>query len=509
MSTAYSRILNEYSNGTDLMKAILENAAKFYFLVTEVMLFQSREFKKIETHEGYQTAKELLAESLIILRRQLKYGKITLMVSDGKILIEKYKNEFFDHLDQLLSLLSDIRISDRENKIADVFDSKLINGQAFRQIQKLKGAVTRSLFSFGCTNDVEKEEIYNECLVIFWQKLMKKEIGYYIRGRSDKPESYHVFNRQFYQNSKLSTFLIGIAKNIFLNRIKTVKRTETMTDDLSSVEAENYQINPSENSLVSMFLYFRAFIEPRKLRSVISILQYDCNLEDKDVRQLLGINNARIHSCRLRSNFHEWYGNNRNNTHLIFDKATGYLSGRTFKTGKLNDKFRTITTYIETPMKWKIDLGIFREEFRSLDDFVKFHRVFRFLIYFSYCGKPSAMAGSPDEKSMREMLEAFKKILFSIPEYQTLLFLFYYGSEEPEKTIVSYLQNLSRELMDLGQNPEPASFLSAQLEKNSPVDESDLQNKIYETNCNLFSHCFAVKELITKIITNEPGQRAF
>lgn len=480
-----------------------------YYYITEMILSTSSIYRSIETREGKETALRLLTESMVIFRRQVKYDKISLSVIKETIYTDKNKTELIHHLEQLLSLNYEISNYAEGAGSSGEFERKLINGQGYHKILKLKGAIIKSLYNFGCKNEEDKEEIFNESLIVFWQKLMKNEIGFFISGKADKADNYHVYNKSFYQNSKLSTYLTGIAKNIFLNRIKSYKISEPVPDNLPSVEFSDPAVHPSENPLLFMFLYYRAFMEPRKLRTVISILQYDCNLEDKEVRQVLGINNARIHSCRLRNNFHEWYSKNRENTHFFFDKATVYLNDRESKTNRLNEKIRAIASFRQSAMIWKVDLGIFREEFRNIDDFKKFHQVFRYLFYLSYTGKPSSLAGLPDEKLLRRLMDIFKYGLFGLPGLKSLVFLFYYGSDEPGNAIINILKDLRNELAEADQYQEGASHLAGQLDKETPFSEPDLSNKIYETNCRLFSHFTSEKEFINLISQNETSQRAF
>jgi hypothetical protein len=509
MSMSYARLLNDFTSGTDIMNAIVSNNASIYYYIAEIMIFGSDTYRNTENRAGRQVAEKLLLESLIILRRQLKYGKLALTIERDVIYTDRNKTELIHHLDQLLMLNYEIGHYNQVHNQSGDFERKLINGQGYHKILKLKGAIIRSLYSFGCKNDDDKEEIFNECLVVFWQKLICNQVGFYVSGKTDKPDNYHVYNKKFYQNSKLSTYLTGIAKNIFMNRIKSVKITEPVSADLPDKDMGNPEIHLSENPLIFMFLYYRVFVEPRKLRTVISILQYDCNLEDKEVRQLIGINNARIHSCRLRCNFHEWYSKNLNFSHVIFDKASGYLEDRESKTVKLNEKIRVISSYRESANLWKVDLGIFREEFRTNDDFKRFHQVFRYLVYLSYTGKSANLAGLPDEKLLRDMMGIYKNGLSLLPGYKSLIFLFYYGSEEPGNIIINLLNNLSNELAGLDQNPEAVRHLVSQLENNSPSDASDLTNKIYETNCTLFSHFSGEKDFLNMIKENESCQRTF
>ena len=507
MSTLYTRLLKDFSSGADIMNAIISNNPSVYYYISEIMIVNSNIYRNIETGFGKKSAGQLLLESLIILRRQAKYGKITFTISKDTIFIANIKSEFIHYLDQLLMLNSEISLYKQVHNYSGDFEKNLISGQGFHKVLKLKGIVTSSLYSFGCRNDDDKEEIFNECLVVFWQKLTKNEIGFYLSGKADKPDNYHVYNKKFFQNSKLSTYLTGIAKNIFLNRIRSAKYSEPIADEISSGEITGHEVHPSENSLVFMFLFYRAFVEPRKLRSVISILQYDCNLEDKEVRYLIGLNNARIHSCRLRNNFHEWYNKNLDKSHVIYDKATVYLEERQSKTGRLSEKLRIISSFRRSPDLWKVDLGIFREEFRTHEEFRKFHLVFSYLVYLSYTGKPSNLAGLPDENPLRDLMDIYKDGMFALSAYQSLFFLFFYNSDEPENIIIRLLKELYHELSEPDQNAEYVAKLATQLGKNSPADESDLINKIYETNCILFSHFTREKDFLHLIIKNEPGQR--
>jgi hypothetical protein len=235
-----------------------------------------------------------------------------------------------------------------------------------------------------------------------------------------------------------------------------------------------------------MFLYYRNYVEPRKLRTVISLLQYDCNLEDREVRQLIGINNARIHSSRQRSHFMDWYEQNLNNAPAIFDASHDYFLRRENKRSRLNEKIRTIDQFDRNKIN-HVDLEKFREEFRSNPEFRQHYRIFKHVYYLVSTGKQSGLSGLPDEKSLRAMMDAYKEVMFGLPNYQSVLFLLFYGADEPDETIIGLLKGLHPELAELEQDSDPLKRLLDQLEEHQPANNQDLTNEEYASNCSLFA----------------------
>ena len=239
----------------------------------------------------------------------------------------------------------------------------------------------------------------------------------------------------------------------------------------------------TDNPVLLMFLYYRNFIEQRKLRAVISLLQYDCNLEDKEVRSLIGINNARIHSSRLRSRFYEWYDLNQNKFHELTDEANEYFFQRESKKEILNKKIRTVDLYRRDHID-HIDLSIYKEEFHTIPEFTQYHEVFKYVFYFITTGKISALSGLPDEKLLKDLMGSYKNELFKLPRYQSILLLLFYGTDEAEENIINLLKDLCSELSE----SEQAIDFTKQLREYGPQNRAELESEMYKANHTLFNN---------------------
>ncbi|MCU0363713.1 MAG: hypothetical protein MUE32_10175, partial [Bacteroidales bacterium] len=352
----------------------------------------------------------------------------------------------------------------------------LLIREGFEKLLEMKAKVFNTLHDIGCKVKEDKEDIFNESLIIFWNKLTNREIGIYFSGNTDKLDNCRVFNRKYYQNSRLSTYLTGIAKNLFLNKTRTID-FRLMKDDVTEIEDKPDDFSSfggDDNQVEIMFLYYRHYIEPRKLRTAISLLQYDCNLEDKEVRMLLGINNARIHSSRQRARFSEWYDENLENFSEILDQASDYFSGRAAKRERLNEKIRTIDLFQRKRIN-HIDLNIFREEFRTRDEFQRYHKLFRLVYYFTEKGKASGLSGLQDEKLLRGMMDTYKDVVFSLPNYQAILLLLFYGAEETEDKIITLFKELGPELSELEIDSTGTLSLKDQLDEHKPEDTEQVR----------------------------------
>jgi hypothetical protein len=169
----------------------------------------------------------------------------------------------------------------------------------------------------------------------------------------------------------------------------------------------------------------------------------------------------------------------------IIDTSHDYFLLRENKKSRLNQKIRTIDLYERNRIN-HIDLNKFKEEFRSNPEFNQFHRLFKNAFYLVSTGKPSGLSGLPDEKSLRAMMDAYKEVIFSLPNYQAILFLLFYGADEPDETIINLLKGLYFELAELEQESDPLKQLLTQLEEHQPSDPQSLTNEIYASNCNIF-----------------------
>ena len=500
----YEKICKEYNSADDLMKAIVSNRTMIYYFLTQVIVLGNDTYKNIELKKGKIIADQLLTDTLMVFRRQVKDEKVILQMQGGKVFVKKENLELFDYLANLISLVMDTSPCNILHEKSNEFEQKLVNGQGFSKVYDLKETILGALHNFGCKESEDKEEIFDESLLVFWKKLQQGEVGIYFTANYTKLENCRVFNRKYYQNSKLSTFLSGIAKNIFLNKTRT---SEFQVSRNSTVEitAQNDTFsgnNESETPALFLFLYYRNMVEERKLRTVISILQYDCNLEDKEVRQLIGIANTRIHSSRLRSRFFEWYQDNLHQIPELLDAAHDYLSKRELKKANLNAKIRTVDLYRRSSLSY-LDLNVFKEEFRTIPEFRQYYRIFKYVYYFTSVGKPSALSGLPDEKTMRSLLEIYKTGLFDLPKNHALLYLLFYGSDEPVGIIINLLKSLEQELIQLEQDAEPFGYSDSLFENTFQDAEATLKDKIYGTNKVLFSYFDADKTFTNLIHENE------
>ncbi len=504
MNSFYQKICREYQSGDELMKAIVLNKASVYYYLTEVIMLGSSSYRNIGSKSGTTLADSLLTETLLAFRRQIKFSKIELNIQNGKVLVSSDKQPLQEYLSDLYLLVSETSPANPSHPRMLEFEQKLINGQGFYRVNSLKESILRALYTFGCRDEQDREEIYNESLLIFWKKLSSREVGIYFSGEFSKPENLRVFNRRFYQNSKLGTYLSGIARNIFLNRTRSPEfqvsknKTAELNEQDSPVTAENEDDTPA----VFLFLYYRNQVEDRKLRSLVSLLQYDCNLEDKEVCLLMGINNARIHSSRLRARFAEWYRLNIRKIPELLDDAHDYLAQRETKKELLNLKIRTVECYRLDSLKY-IDLKVFKEEFRTVPEFRQYYKIFRYLFYLSGVGKPSALSGLPDEKSMRILLETYKEELYNLPSFQAILILLFYGSDEPAESLIRLMKSLEQESVQQDSDPGNAPDLIRQIRESAPEDEASLTNELYSTNTTLFRQISAEKNFINIISGNE------
>lgn len=510
MNSYYENLCKEYKSGDDLMKAIVSNRAVVYYYLTQVLISGSNWYRKIEQKEGKSLADQLLTDTLLVFRRQIKNNKVALRIQDRIIFTQKDNLELADYLTNLFSLITDTSICNPLHEKSHEFELTLVNGQGFQKVYELKESILGALQNFGCKDPDDKEEIFDESLLVFWKKLQEGEVGIFFAANNSKLENCRVFNRKFYQNSKLSTYLSGIAKNIFLNRTRTSafqvskNKTTEITDYDNFIPATEVIDTPA----LFLFLFYRNMVEERKLRTVISLLQYDCNLEDKEVRQLTGITNTRIHSSRLRAYFSEWYYKNIHRIPELLDVAHEYLAQREQKKQKLNEKIRAIDLYRRASLNY-LDLNVFKEEFRTIPEFRQYYRIFKYIFYFTSVGKPSALSGLPDEKKMRSLIEIYKSGLYTLSKFQAILFLLFYGSDEPVEIIINLLKCLKQELLQQDMDAETTGDLRTELQISTPDNEIRLKDEIYKTNRGLFT-CFSNDTNFTNLIyENETVQRTF
>jgi hypothetical protein len=490
MISDYSKILTEYIDESGIRNAILTNHSAIFYFFTQLLIHNDHKYVEVEAQVGRDAANQLLVDALVALRRQVKHGKADISILRNKVYVGKANTDLTEYLGNLYSLMYETSQYSKTYEHAREFEQNLITGKGFHHVSKLKDSVKNALYSFGCRQEQDHEEIFNESLVVLWQKLTVREIGLFFRGTPDKPANWFIYNKRYFQNSRLSTFLTGISRNLFLNRIRTGRTPDTQLGDLPLAEREHLDTGPdaSENSVFTVFLFYRNFIEPRKLRVIVSFLQYDCCLEDSEVRDLLGINNARIHSCRLRSNFHSWYHQNIAYLPVVFDQAAQYLANRTAGIQRMNEKIRFILNFQKSKVRSPVDLSLFKEEFRAPSEFHLYHRIFISVFYLSSAGKASVFAGLQDEKVLRSLMGIYKRMLFTLKNLQVMLFLFNYSAEEPQDSVVKIMNAFCSELQELVRTPEYQSFipLLTQLTQWNPRGPADLVSELYRANTALF-----------------------
>jgi hypothetical protein len=504
MNPSYHKICKDFNSGNDLMKAIVSNNALVFYYLTQVLILDNNSYKNIELKAGSKIADQIVTDTLLVFRRQVKFSKVELSLQGEKVMINKQNLELPAYLANLFLLITETSSVNPEYEKNQAFEMDLTIGKGFRKIYTLKDFIQNTLQTFGCKDQQDKEEIVDESLLVFWKKLSQGEVGIYFTGDNQNLENCRVYNRKFYQSSKLGTYLTGIAKNLFYNKTRTSgfqvsRNQESELTDQDVISPENPE---SDTPALILFLFYRNRVEERKLRTVISILQYDCNLEDKDVRQLIGINNARIHSSRLRSHFTEWYYQNLNRIPELLDTANEYLKKRESKNETLNEKIRTIDLYRRGLLGY-LDLSIFKEEFRSIHEFKQYYRIFKYVFFFTTTGKPSALSGLPDEKMLRTLMDHYKDGLFSLPEYQAILILLFYGSDEPGEIIIELMKSLYQELMQQDPAGESPVELTRQLKEKTPGNEMALTDEIYSSNEALFNHLSSEMDFIKMIYENE------
>jgi DNA-directed RNA polymerase specialized sigma24 family protein len=461
-------------------------------------MLNSTTYEALEKKEGKAIAGQILTDTLIAFRRLLKYKKFDIKLTKGKLYIKnKAQVELSEYLIHLFLLIFNTGKSNPAYTKSREFEKKLMDGQGFTDLYELKEPILKTLYNFGCKQQQDREDIFQESLLKFWEKLINSELGVYFTGDTDRLDNCYVYNCKFYQNSKIHTFLTGICKNLFMNRTRTTDFNLTSTETLELPErGSDDQLNlENESPTFLKFLYYRNFVEQRTLRAVISVLQHDCNLEEKEVCTLIGINNARIHSCRLKNHFYEWYGQNKNLE--IADKANDYFIKREAKKEKLNKKIRTIDLYHRKHVN-HIDLETYKEEFRTIPEFTRYNPIFRYVFYFTSVGKFSALTGLPDSGEMKKLMGSFKNELNKLYNYRQILLLLFYGSNEPEEIILTLLKNLYSELAVTDINAD-SNFIQ-QLGENLLQNKEVMVEELYETNHILFTN-FSVEENFLNLIT--------
>lgn len=488
MNQIYKKILGNFSSNKDFVRALLENNKIIYLYLSQILMLNNPTYKSLLSKEGRTPAEHIVMDSLIVFRRQVKHKKIDIFYKGKKIVIKnKSGQELSDYLSNLFLLIYKTSNLNPAYQQSEKFATKLKDGSGIAKLYELKNSILGSLRNFGCTNQQDQEDILQESLVLFWKKIIDGEFGIYYSDTKDNIENCHVYNSKFYQNSKLNTFLTGIARNLFLNRTRSSEYKSASDIEPDIVLEKKYELPEMEqvSPTLLMFYYYRCFVEKRNLRTIISILRQDCMLEENEIKNILGINNARIHSSRLKAHFLEWYDQNENKEHEISDLAHEYFRQRELKKIQLNEKIRTIDRYHRNKNN-HIDLDIYQEEFKTLIEFTENSLTFKQTFYFASIGKLSALTGLPDEKLLKESMNIFKKKLDKLQNIQVIFFLLFYGSDEPSQVMIELIKNLYLELKESPQNQRLVSQLFDPLEKHESLDQSALTNKLYQTNCLLF-----------------------
>jgi hypothetical protein len=488
MNLIYKKILNNFSSEKDFVEAIIANNTMVYYYLAQIIMHRNTDYRTLEKKEGKNPAGQILTDSLIVFRRQVKHEKIGIAIKGKKIFIKnKSGSELSDYLITLFLLIYETSNLNPAHQQSEEFEKKLINGKGFERLYELKNSIQSTLRNFGCHQQQDQEDIFQESLLVFWKKIINREFGIYFSGTKDNIEHCQVYNSKYYQNSKLNTFLTGIARNLFLNRTRSAEYKTSSDLEPDIVLEKKYEILEMENEspVLLMFYYYRYFVEKRKIRAIISLLQHDCNLEEKEIRNLLGINNARIHSSRLKAHFYQWYDQNQNKSQEIADSSNEYFTEREFKNEKLNEKIRTIDLYHRNQDN-HIDLDIYQEEFHTLSELTQYGLIFKQTFYFTSIGKYSALTGLPDEELLRESMASYKRELYRLQNIQVIFFLLFYGSDEPDEVLIELIKNLYSELMESGQSQGLKTVLTEQIEEYESLDPTLLTKELYQTNCLLF-----------------------
>ncbi|MFH1118909.1 MAG: hypothetical protein V1775_03745 [Bacteroidota bacterium] len=510
MASCYKNILISFSSSGDLYEAIVTNNASLYYFLVHELISESQEYREMRQQYGNALTDQLLIKTMIVFQQQVKFNKLEFQIGSGRISVNKNPSDLIGYLKSLLRVIVETGQHNRNYKHFIEFETRLINGEGFRKLYDLKQSVMNALNSFGCRDSLDGEELFHEALLIFRKKLIDNEIGLFYTGGDAKIQDWQVFNRKFYQYSRLSTFITGIAKNLFNNKLRTAefKQAKNKGPDITELNICEMSENESENPVMMMFVYYRSEVEERKLRSVISLLQYDCGFEDNDIRKLLGLNNARIHSSRLRAHFTDWYYLNLKRLPEFIDETEEYFRCRELKKEKLNLKIRNLDWYRRNQIS-QPDLTIFKEEFRSQQEFNKLFRIFSRVFYLSGIGKPSTLVGQPDEKSTRKSLELLRKKLFELSGIHVILYMLYYGSDETEESIVNLIRSLRNELFDQKNDFIEAYHSLDQMLSSNDENRTVLSDILYQLNNSLFEQLLNEPDFFKPILDNETVQNTF
>ncbi|MDX9907168.1 MAG: hypothetical protein RBS55_11320 [Bacteroidales bacterium] len=488
MKTYYQEILKSFRDDEEIKKAALDGNALIYKYLSWMIMQNSTLYRTLSIKNGTAEADRLLMDALVIFRRQLNHNHFRIVTEKERIFISRKKTPLAEHLAGLFDLMTEISPLNTFHNEAQTYLSELAGGRAIGKLYALRPRIFSALHKAGCTKSEDKEDLLNETMVIFWQKLTGNEIGIYLHGKKDNPDHCFVFGKQLCQQSKLSTFLAGIAINRFMNMTRTAE-FKAIKSDPGSIPEFDYDEeifadrgNPTE----ALYHYYRERVEPRKIRTLVSMLQYDCCLDEKYVKELIGINNARIHSCRQRESFCKWQQEPANRTAGLLDDSNDYLADREKQAGRLNEKIRIIDRAVRENTD-HADLEKFSEEFRSESDFNRYCRLFKEVFYLSASGKPSRFTGLADEQELRSRLDAFKKVMLTLPSLKAIQVYVFYGAEEPHGSHVSLLRSLSPELAEMQPSSETLNRLIDQMNERLPSDPAELADDIYVANRSLFT----------------------
>lgn len=483
MHSLYTELLQVYPNADGLYEAILSGNEHVYRLLTGYIIQHSKVYKEIVETKGKSGSRMVVSDTLTILRRQVKAGVARLYLNHGKLFLGK--TDLLLHIDRLLLLFRETGpLSEIKPEMGEA-ELNLINGYGFRTILRLKPGIMRTLANFGCHSQSEREEIFSESLIILWKKLVNNEIGIIQRNSQNHADRYQVYHKRYFQHSNLNTFLTGIVRFLFMNRCRSRKRRFTdITDNIS--EPVNLPDTGSDVEPVAvLYRLYRIFYKPRRLRTLISLLQYDCGLEEGEVCRITGHNNCRIHSYRLRRNFHLWYRTNIGNLHRVTDAAYDYHKKCEAKLRFFNRKIRVLISGKDDPGQ-DIPMDIFREEFTDNIDFQAYRQEILDILYLVQAGKAGSLKGIPDEAALRRKMSSFRQLLRTLEPHHEVMYLLYYGSDEPPETIVNLLKELAVELAK--EDPEERGVFNCGIHLNNiPSDTEELTNRLRIINTYFFS----------------------
>lgn len=468
MKTPPNTLLHDFAGKTELEDAIVRNHPTLYIHLAKGIM-DTEVYTDFKREEGRIAAYRMLTETLIVFRRQIKHSKAEITIQGSLISVNKH-HELKSYLIELFLLM--IRVGGI-SKYLEIHKKPDFD---FRVVYQLKDKVVNTLFSLRLSSEFNADEVFQDTVITLWEKIHQNEIGLFQKADSFHLDNWYAFNRKFFHYSKLSTFLTGIARNIILqgDRYKKTRKSESIGELEHSLSDPETIAAP--DPILKMYTYFRVFVEERKLRSVVSILHYDCGLEEKEVCTILGLKNARMHNARLKNNFNTWCASQSSGIPDFFEAGEGYLSECYQKEAMLNAKYRILNSSDYHLPVGSVELSAFSEEFRSTHEFLDSYLILKNILYLLSKGKPSNLAGLPNEEPLRKSLSILKSGILTLEMRDAILYLFFYSSCEPPSVIKMLMNTLKAELSESDKSFLPDRF----------PEVTQVKNDLYTINHLLF-----------------------